>query len=239
VIFRKTCRFLIPIVLLSHMVSSVAVAQSNSGGLKLGQEPAEPTLDLGTGTTGTAAEAATGDAATGKGAVESGTGAVTPPADGKAALDPGSAPIAANAAERTKYGDWEVACVEPGKNCAMAQIGNDSTGTPVLEMVIRKLAEPLEADGRTAIAVLDVITPLGVVLTAGLSVKIDKSKAESAPFQICTEQGCLVREPVDKGLIDRFRRGRVAQLRVVAANQGDVTADISLSGFTKAFAALK
>lgn len=137
--------------------------------------------------------------------------------------------------EREKFGDWDVACPPDGKNCAMAQIGNDEGGTPVLEMVVRKLSEPLEVGDRTAVAVLDVITPLGVVLTEGLSVTIDGGRKESAPFQICTEQGCLVREPVDNDLITRLKRGRSAVISVVAANQGEVKATLSLSGFTKAF----
>ena len=119
------------------------------------------------------------------------------------------------------------------------QIGNDGTGTPVLEMVIRQLDEPLEVGERTATAVLDVITPLGVVLTEGLAIKIDDGPNESAPFQICTEQGCLVREPVDQGLIDRLKKGNNATVSVVAANQGDVSANISLSGFTKAYNSLR
>jgi len=138
-----------------------------------------------------------------------------------------------------KYGSWEVACSPQGDNCAMAQIGKDTSGTPVLEMVIRKLKEPLEADGRTATAVLDIITPLGVVLTSGLSLKIDGGKSEAAPFQICTEQGCLVREPVDDQLIGRLKAGGNAKVTVVAANQGDVSSTISLSGFTKAFNSLR
>jgi len=137
------------------------------------------------------------------------------------------------------YGAWEVACAESGGNCAMAQIGNDASGTPVLEMVIRKLKEPLEADGRTATAVLDVITPLGVVLTSGLSMSIDGGRSEAAPFQICTEQGCLVREPIDAELVGRLKAGGNAKVTVVAANQGDVSSTISLSGFTKAFNSLR
>lgn len=143
------------------------------------------------------------------------------------------------AAGNTKtYGAWQVNCVA-GADCAMAQIGKDSQGTPVLEMVVRKLEAPLEADGRVAIAVVDFITPLGVVLVSGLELKIDSGRGESAPFQICTEQGCLVREPVDQGLIDRLIKGNNAKVTVVAANQGPVTADVSLSGFTKAYNSLR
>ncbi len=153
---------------------------------------------------------------------------------------PAQAPAAnaAPAAGVVTNGAWQVSCNE-GADCAMAQIGKDKSGTPILEMVVRKLPAPLEADGRTAIAVVDFITPLGVVLTSGLELKIDAGKGEAAPFQICTEQGCLVREPVDQTLIDRLKKGNNAQVSVVAANQGNVTATISLSGFTKSYNSLR
>ena len=161
---------------------------------------------------------------------------------------PASAPVQAPAqpprptggdVQRTSYRSWEVACLADNSNCAMAQIGQDSAGNPVLEMVIRKLPEPLEAGDEIAIAVLDVITPLGVVLTEGLSLKIDDGPDAIAPFQVCTEQGCLIREPVADALIDRLKKGSNAVVTVIAANQGVVTSTISLSGFTAAFNALQ
>ena len=206
------------------------MAQSD-GGLKLGQpatEDSAPKLDLGA-------------PAPADRPIESAPEAPGAPTAPSAPAAP--APSAAGASgadlQRSTVGAWDVACSPQGGNCAMAQIGNDSTGTPVLEMVVRKLEEPLEVGERTAIAVLDVITPLGVVLTEGLSVVIDGGRQESAPFQICTEQGCLVREPIDNDLIARFKRGNNAEISVVAANQGEVKATLSLSGFTKAFDGLK
>lgn len=151
---------------------------------------------------------------------------------------PAQAAAPAGAQGQQTIGAWALNC-GAGADCAMAQIGKDSTGTPILEMVVRKLEAPLEADGRTAIAVVDFITPLGVVLTSGLELKIDGGQGEAAPFQICTEQGCLVREPVDQGLIDRLKKGNGASVMVVAANQGEVNATISLSGFTKAYNSLR
>jgi len=141
--------------------------------------------------------------------------------------------------KRTNYKSWEVACLADNSNCAMAQIGKDASGNPVLEMVIRKLPEPLEAGGEVAVAVLDVITPLGVVLTEGLSLKIDSGEAAVAPFQVCTEQGCLVREPIAEELISRLKKGNGAQVTVIAANQGVVNSTLSLSGFTAAYNALR
>lgn len=151
-----------------------------------------------------------------------------------------ASPAAPNiGAGAVRHGDWDVACNPDGKQCAMVQIGNDSEGTPVLEMVVRQLDEPLEVGESTAIAVLDVITPLGVILPEGLSLKIDDGRQESAPFQVCTEQGCLVREPIDSELVSRLKRGSKALVSVIAINQGEVIASISLKGFTAAFDSLK
>lgn len=179
------------------------------------------------------------------------------PASSEGQLDLGAAPAAAPAAapsaqtatqparptgadvKRTNFKSWEVACLADNSNCAMAQIGKDSGGNPVLEMVIRKLPEPLEAGGEIAIAILDVITPLGVVLTEGLSLTIDNGESAIAPFQVCTEQGCLVREPIAEELINRLKQGSSAEVTVVAANQGVVSSKVSLSGFTAAFNALR
>lgn len=175
------------------------------------------------------------------------------PADEDQTLDLGAAPAAqtntqapaqpprpsGGDVQRTTYRSWEVACLADNSNCAMAQIGNDASGNPVLEMVLRKLPEPLEAGDEIAIAVLDVITPLGVVLTEGLALKIDGGQDAIAPFQVCTEQGCLVREPVAEDLINRLKQGSNAVITVIAANQGVVTSTISLSGFTAAFNSLQ
>lgn len=214
----------VPVLLAVLWLFAGGVMAQSDGGLKLGQPDAEddtPKLDLGA------------PAPADRPVVESAPEAPSAPAAPGGGSNPGAE------LERTTVGAWDVACSPQGSNCAMAQIGNDSAGVPVLEMVVRKLEEPLEVGERTAIAVLDVITPLGVVLTEGLSVVIDGGPQESAPFQICTEQGCLVREPIDNDLISRFKRGNSAVVSVVAANQGEVEATLSLSGFTKAFNGLK
>ncbi len=203
-----------------HTGLSVTVAQAQSDGtcLKLGQPAVhDNSLDLG--------PAPKADAE-------------APPPPRPTSQQPATPAPGSGEPDLTRHGSWDVACGPDGKNCAMAQIGNDATGTPVLEMVVRKLDEPLEVGERTAIAVLDVITPLGVVLTEGLAVTIDNGREESAPFQICTEQGCLVREPIDEDLINRFKRGNNAVISVIAANQGEVSASLSLAGFTKAFDSL-
>ncbi len=199
-----------------------AAAQS---GLTLGEPDPPATLDLGAERPEPTAPATAPAAPT------------QAPTQAARSAAPAAAPGAALEGEnvtRTTQGDWEVACA-PNGECAMAQIGTDAEGTPVLEMVVRKLPEPLTIGDRTAIAVLDIVTPLGVVLTDGLGLSIDDAARESAPFQICTEQGCLVREPIDATLVERFKKGSNVKVEVVAAAKGDVTTDLSLRGFTAAF----
>lgn len=209
--FLSTRRLAVLIVSLAAclLAANITLAQ----GLKLGTPATDEPMDLGAGP------------------------AVQPQPAAQTNTQP-ARPTGADV-KRTTYSSWEVACLADNSNCAMAQIGKDSSGNPVLEVVIRKLPEPLEAGGEIAIAVLDVITPLGVVLTEGLSLKIDEGKDAVAPFQVCTEQGCLVREPIADELIDQLKRGNGATVSVVAANQGIVTSSISLSGFTAAYNALK
>ena len=207
----KPCLSALAVSLAACLVSAnMAFAQ----GLKLGTSDNDETLDLGAGP------------------------AIQPTEQPSAQTNTQPARPTGADVKRTSYRSWEVACLADNTNCAMAQIGKDDTGNPVLEMVIRKLPEPLEAGGEIAIAVLDVITPLGVVLTEGLTLKIDNGQDAIAPFQVCTEQGCLVREPIAEELIDQLKKGNGATVSVVAANQGVVNSSISLSGFTAAYDAL-
>lgn len=170
------------------------------------------------------------------------------PADNSAAPSAGSpspaaglegAVISPEELVRSQHGAWEVACAKGGAPCVMAQIGEDSQGTPILEMVLRKLPEAQELQGVSVIAVTDIITPLGVVLTSGLAMKIDGSEEQRAPFQVCTEQGCLVREPLTEETISRLKKGASAKITVVSAQHGPVETVLSLSGFTKAYNSLK
>ena len=147
-------------------------------------------------------------------------------------------PASGAAGKSQQFGSWEVGCPEGEPVCVMAQIGNDKSGTPILEMHLRKLPEPQSVQGVTVIALVDIITPLGAVLTSGLTMQIDSGDIQKAPFQICTEQGCLVREPLTEEAVNRFKRGNNATLTVVAAQQGELQTVISLSGFTKAYNSL-
>lgn len=142
--------------------------------------------------------------------------------------------------EITQIGDWGVICdAAGGASCAMTQLGKDPQGSPAIEFVVRKVDEEnAEIDGVKIAAVADIITPLGVLLEFGLRLKIDEGEERGAPFRICQQHGCLVREPLSTEVISSLKRGNTAKVTVAAEGAGPIDIDISLTGFTKAFDSL-
>lgn len=203
------------------VLAASGVAAQSEGGPRLGGQ-SEPSLDFGTGEG------------------EPPTPSNPPPAP---AADPAPEAPAAGAQsvepEITKHRDWDVACAPAGGNCIMTQEGNDANGNAALRIMIERLDEPQEVEDQVVVAVIDIVTPLGVVLNTGLSFQIDESPTSRAPFQICTVEGCLVREPVTQDVIDRMRRGNAANIGFVVANYGEVDSQLSLSGFTSAYGSLE
>lgn len=151
-----------------------------------------------------------------------------------------SEPAATAQPEVTQVGDWGVICdANDESSCAMTQLGKDPQGSPAIEFVVRKVDEDkAEIDGVQIAAVADIITPLGVLLEFGLRLKIDGGEERGAPFRICQQHGCLVREPLSSDVIANLKKGNAAKVTVAAEGAGPIDIEISLKGFTKAFDSL-
>lgn len=152
---------------------------------------------------------------------------------------PSEAPSGAQP-EVTQVGDWSLVCESGGDSaCAMTQLGKDEQGSPAIEFVVRKIdEEDAEINGVKVDAVADIITPLGVLLEFGLRLKIDDGEERGAPFRICQQHGCLVREPLSGDVIASLKKGNKATVVVAAEGAGPVQIEISLKGFTKAYGSL-
>ncbi|MEM7270400.1 MAG: invasion associated locus B family protein, partial [Pseudomonadota bacterium] len=135
---------------------------------------------------------------------------------------------------------WEVHCaVNDEKLCFMSQVANGQNGKPLVNVRIQKTPNLKTPKGDAVPAVIQIQAPLGVLLTAGLSLQIDSAKPGLAPYKFCTPQNCVVEEPIAPDLIDRMKKGSNAKMSVISAISGDKgEADVSLSGFTKAFNSL-
>lgn len=138
-------------------------------------------------------------------------------------------------------GDWRTLCIGESDNCYMSQIGRTADGQEILEMSIRKVP-PQETKAGTIEAVLDVRVPLGVMLTEGLAIAVDASEPQTGAYRICTQQGCLLREPLPGNFIARFKKGAKATISFKVPNQNElrtIQSDISLRGFTASYNGLK
>lgn len=151
-------------------------------------------------------------------------------------------PAAAQEQVRETHGDWQVVCAEgQGDVCAMRQIGKGPEGSDVLAVTVRALDGVTAEDGRPVPAAIDIVAPLGVALRQGVRVTVDGGQERAAPFEVCMQNGCLVRSPMSEEFLNAMKRGRTARMVVVSTQQGgtEVPVDISLSGFTAAFNAIE
>ena len=141
---------------------------------------------------------------------------------------------------KATHGSWEVHCAkEKPDACYMGQIGNGGNGQPLVSVRIQKTPNLTGPEGQPIEAVIQIQAPLGVLLTAGVSMQIDAAKPGLAPYKFCTPQNCVVEEPVSAELIGRMKKGASAKMSVISALNGEKgEATISLSGFTKAYNSL-
>jgi invasion protein IalB len=155
---------------------------------------------------------------------------------------PAAAQQGAAETTRTTQGDWTVVCAKAGRPCIMEQVGKTSQGENALSMQIERLPEPTRMGAETVEFVANFLTPLGVLVQEGLELRIDGGEPQRSPYFLCQQNGCVVRAPLTKALVDAFRRGRQAAFAfgiVQNGKAGKVAATVSLTGFTRALEATK
>ena len=134
------------------------------------------------------------------------------------------------------HGDWQIRCRVESGGCFMYQLAVDAREVPIAEMSI----VPLEADdGR--LAGFTIVTPLRTLLTEGVTLQIDNGRLQKYQFGWCTEAGCAARFAVREDGLYQFKRGNKTRLTVLSVEKPDapVILDVSLKGFTAAFADLQ
>jgi invasion protein IalB len=136
------------------------------------------------------------------------------------------------------FGEWEQRCVktEDGADpCQLYQLLKDAQGNAVAEISIFGLPADNEAAAGATI-----IAPLETMLTQGLSMSVDNSKARRYPFSWCTNIGCVSRVGFTQAEVEGFKKGNEATLTIVPVVAPDQKVDlkISLSGFTAGYDAV-
>ncbi len=152
-----------------------------------------------------------------------------------------SFPASANTANGERvvatHGEWQVVCAKPlgakTEKCgAVSKV--KAADIPDVGLVITFMKA-----GRNDQILLSIKAPLGVLLLNGLGLKIDDKDLGSVDFIRCTVRGCIANVFMDKTLENKFRKGNTALFIIFKTPEQGIAIPISLSGLSKAYAAMK
>lgn len=141
---------------------------------------------------------------------------------------------------KEKIGDWEMRCVkvEEGQKepCKLFQLLQDDKGNSIAEFNLVVLPK-----GGQAVAGVTAIVPLETLLTKQLTISVDGGAKKRYAFRFCGQAGCYAQIGLSNADVATYKRGAKGTLSIVPAFAPDktISVDISLSGFTKAYEALK
>lgn len=144
---------------------------------------------------------------------------------------PKASEASAPAALFEKFDDWELFC-QPVGGCRISQrLAVEGSGETVflITVVRSKASGPF-------VGIVSV--PLRGYLAPGIELRVDQRKAYQLLYETCDLAGCHAGFPLEGGVLTDFRAGTMARFRVWTTKDNPVDIDISLIGFTRAFAAL-
>jgi invasion protein IalB len=152
---------------------------------------------------------------------------------GLVALAAGATPAAAQGVVKSKHGDWEMRCETPAgasrEQCALIQsiAAEDKPNVSLVVIVLKT------ADGKARL--LRVIAPLGVLLPAGLGLKIDNVDVGRAGFVRCLPTGCVAEVVMEDKLLDQLKTGVNATFIVFNTPEEGIGLPLALAGFGQGF----
>ncbi len=148
----------------------------------------------------------------------------------------GSQSVHAQGAVRATFGDWQQRCEMPpgaqAEQCAIVQnvAAEDRPNVTLLVIVLTT------ADNQSKL--LRVVAPLGVLLPAGLGLRIDEEDVGRAGFVRCLATGCVAEVVLDDTLITQLREGSEATFIVFQTPEEGIGIPVSLNGFGEGFDSL-
>jgi invasion protein IalB len=145
-------------------------------------------------------------------------------------------PAIAQGVVKNTFGDWQLRCETPAgaknEQCALVQsvAAEDRPNVTLLVIILKT------ADGKSRL--LRVVAPLGVLLPAGLGLKIDQTDVGRAGFVRCLTTGCVAEVVMEDALLDQLRKGQTATFIVFQTPEEGIGIPVSLNGFGPGFAGL-
>ena len=148
-----------------------------------------------------------------------------------------AAPAAAQGTVKASHGDWQIRCDTPpgaqGEQCALVQsVTAEDRPNVGLSIIVLKTA-----DNKSRL--LRVLAPLGVLLPAGLGLRIDDAEIGRAGFVRCLPDGCVAEVVLDDALIGKLRTGKNAVFIIFQTPEEGIGVPVSLNGFGPGYDGLK
>ena len=137
------------------------------------------------------------------------------------------------------FTDWELRCIRSAEGddpCQLYQLLKDESGNSVAEVSLFTLPA-----GQQAIAGATIVTPLETLLTEDIVIQVDSGAAKRYPFSFCSQGGCVARLGFTAEDLAGLKAGAKAMVTIVpvAAPDQKVNLNLSLKGFTAAYAAVE
>jgi invasion protein IalB len=142
-------------------------------------------------------------------------------------------PALSQGAVRSVHGDWQIRCETPpgaqSEQCALFQsvVAEDRANVGITVLVLRT------ADQKTRL--MRVQAPLGVLLPAGLGLKVDQADMGRAGFVRCLPRGCYAEVVMDDNLIKQLRAGQTATFFIFQTPEEGIGFPMSLKGFGEGY----
>lgn len=152
------------------------------------------------------------------------------------ALVAAAVPAAAQGTVKATHGDWQIRCDTPpgakSEQCALVQtVSAEDRPTVGLSIIVLKLA-----DNKNTL--LRVLAPLGVLLPAGLGLRIDDADVGRVGFVRCVPDGCVAEVVMDETLLGKLRSGKSAVFIIFQTPEEGIGIPVSLNGFAPGVDAL-
>jgi invasion protein IalB len=130
---------------------------------------------------------------------------------------------------RSVHDDWQIRCENPpgaqNEQCALFQsvVAEDRANVGLTVLVLKT------ADAKSRL--MRIQAPLGVLLPAGLGLKIDNVDVGRAGFVRCLPRGCYAEVMMDDELIKKLRNGTSATFFIFQTPEEGIGFPVSLKGF--------
>ncbi len=153
------------------------------------------------------------------------------------ALIAAATPAAAQGVVKSVFGEWQIRCDTPpgaqSEQCVLLQsVQAEDRPNVGLTVIVLKTSDQKSR-------LLRVLAPLGVLLPAGLGLKIDDQDIGRAGFVRCLPNGCVAEVVMDETLVGRLKTGKLATFIIFQTPEEGIGVPLSLNGFGPGFDALK